>query len=73
MVGGTSVSAAFFTGVVVNVLASRKYKSKAVLTSSPGTGLLLQDSLYRLMSTNGGPTNSTVLNDVVDGFAGEGA
>ena len=25
------------------------------------------------MSTNGGPTNSTVLNDVVDGYAGEGS
>ncbi len=72
-VGGTAVSAAFFTGVVVNALASRKSKGMPMLTSSPGTGLLLQDSLYRLMSTNGGPTNSNVLNDVVDGFAGAGA
>jgi hypothetical protein len=27
---------------------------------------------YKLMSTNGGPTNSNVLNYVVDGTAGDG-
>jgi hypothetical protein len=73
MVGGTSVSTAFFTGVVAIANASRKAKNKPFLTSIPGQGVLLQDSLYRLMSTNGGPTNSTVLNDVVHGSAGYGA
>ncbi|MFZ4480980.1 MAG: S8 family serine peptidase, partial [Rhodoferax sp.] len=70
VVGGTSVAMAFFTGVVAIADASRKAKNKPLLTSIPGQGVLLQDSLYRLMSTNGGPTNSTVLNDVVGGHAG---
>ena len=73
MVGGTSVSTAFFTGVVAIANASRTAKNKPLLTSISGQGVLLQDSLYRLMSTYGGPTNSTVLNDVVDGSAGYGA
>lgn len=73
VVKGTSVSTAFFTGVVATAIASRKAQNKPLLTSIPGKGVLLQDSLYRLMSTNGGPTNSTVLNDVVEGYAGEGA
>lgn len=73
VVGGTSVSTAFFAGVVAIANASRIAQNKPSLTSIPGEGVLLQDSLYRLMSTNGGPTNSTVLNDVVDGSAGEGA
>jgi hypothetical protein len=73
VVGGTSVSTAFFTGVVADVVADRKANRKAALTSIPGKGVLLQDSLYKLMSTNGGPTNSTVLNDVVAGIAGEGS
>jgi subtilase family serine protease len=71
-VGGTAVSTAFFTGVVAIAVASRKAKNKPLLTSIPGNGVLLQESLYRLMSTNGGPTNSTVLNDVVAGSAGNG-
>lgn len=73
VVGGTSVSTAFFTGVVANVTTVRKSEGKSLLTSIPGKGVLLQDSLYKLMSTNGGPTNSTVLNDIVDGIAGEGS
>ena len=44
-----------------------------LLTSVTSQGVSLQDSLYNLMSTNGGPTNSTVLNDVVNGTAGEGS
>ena len=50
-------------------------KSKPALSSlgnSPSVSVSLQDSLYALMSTNGGPTHSTVLNDVVSGSAGEG-
>lgn len=70
VVGGTSVSTAFFAGVVAIANASRKAKNKPSLTSIPGKGVLLQDSLYKLLSTNGGPT---ILNDVVDGSAGEGA
>lgn len=73
VVGGTSLSTAFFTGVVAIANTSRKDQNKPSLTSIPGKGVLLQDSLYRLMSTNGGPTNSTVLNDIVDGYAGEDA
>lgn len=73
VVGGTSVSSAFFAGVVAIAMQSRNAQNKPSLTSIPGEGVLLQDSLYRLMSTNGGPTNSTVLNDVVDGYAGAGA
>jgi hypothetical protein len=73
VVGGTSVSSAFFAGVVAIAMQSRNAQNKPLLTSIPGQGVLLQDSLYRLMSTNGGPTNSTVLNDVVDGYAGAGA
>lgn len=74
VVGGTSVSTAFFAGVVAIANQARKNVKKPLLTSVPsGQGLLLQDSLYQLMSTNGGPSNSTVLNDVVNGYAGEGA
>jgi subtilase family serine protease len=70
VVGGTSVSTAFFTGVVAIADASRKAKGKPLLNSISGEGVLLQDSLYRLMSTYGGPTNSTVLNDVLHGTDG---
>lgn len=70
VVGGTSVATAFFTGVVAIADASRRAKNKPLLTSIPGQGVLLQDGLYRLLSTNGEPTNSTVLNDVVGGYAG---
>lgn len=73
VVGGTSVSTAFFAGVVALASTSRRFQNKPMLSSVPGKGLLLQNSLYQLMSTNGGPTNSTILNDVVDGVAGEGA
>jgi hypothetical protein len=70
VVGGTSVSTAFFTGVVAIAVASRKAKNKPLLTSISGQGVLLQDSLYKLLSTNGGGNNSTVLNDVRQGYAG---
>jgi len=73
VVGGTSVSTAFFTGVVASVNAVRKSQNLPLLTSVTGQGVSLQDSLYNLMSTNGGPTHSTVLNDVVDGIAGAGS
>jgi subtilisin family serine protease len=73
VVGGTSVSTAFFTGVVANVNSARKAQNLPLLTSVIGQGVSLQDSLYKLMSTNGGPTNSTVLHDVVNGIAGEGS
>jgi len=73
VVGGTSVSTAFFTGVVAMVNSARKAQNLPLLTSVAGQGVTLQDSLYKLMSTNGGPTNSTVLSDVVDGTAGAGS
>jgi hypothetical protein len=73
VVGGTSVSTAFFTGVVAIANSVRKSYGVPLLTSVTGQGVSLQDSLYKLMSTNGGPTNSTVLNDVVAGLAGEGS
>lgn len=72
VVGGTTVSTAYFAGVVAIANQFRKSLNKPMLTSSSGNGVTLQDSLYQLMSTHGGPTNSTVLNDVVDGTAGEG-
>jgi len=72
VVGGTTVSTAFFAGVVAIANQARKTQSKPMLTSISGSGATLQDSLYNLMSTHGGPTNSTILNDVVDGSAGEG-
>jgi len=73
VVGGASVSAAFFTGVVAIVNQARKSQNKPMLSSIHTSSGSLQSSLYRLMSTNGGPTNSTVLNDVVDGYSGEGS
>ncbi len=72
VVGGTSVSTAFFTGVVAMVNSARKDQNLRLLTSVTDQGVTLQDSLYKLMSTNGGPTKFTVLNDVVDGTAGDG-
>jgi hypothetical protein len=71
VVGGTTVSTAFFAGVVAIANQFRKNQNKPLLTSISGS-VTLQDSLYMLMSSNGGPTHSTVLNDVVDGTAGEG-
>jgi subtilase family serine protease len=73
VVGGTSVSTAFFTGVVAMVDSARKSQNLPLLTSVVGQSVLLQDSLYKLMSTNGGPTNSTILHDVVEGIASEGS
>jgi hypothetical protein len=73
VVGGTSVSTAFFTGVVAIANSTRKSHNLPLLTSVTGQGASLQGSLYKLMSTNGGPTNSTVLKDVVQGIAGEGS
>lgn len=72
VVGGNSVSTGFFTGVVAMVNYSRKYNHRLLLSSGATSSVSLQGSLYRLMSTNGGPTNSTVLHDVVAGFAGAG-
>ena len=73
VVGGNAVSTAFFTGVVAIADHFRKTAKKPMLTTSHTASKPLQRSLYGLMSTNGGPTNSTVLNDVVDGYAGEGS
>jgi len=70
VVGGTTVSTALFAGVVAVANQARKNQNRPMLNSI--SGLTLQDSLYKLVSTNGGPTNSTVLNDVVNGSAGEG-
>jgi len=73
VVGGTSVSTAFFTGFIAAVSQFSKGHNLPALTSAPGRCVLLQGSIYQLMSSNGRPTNSTVLNGVVDGIAGEGA
>ncbi|WP_394243773.1 hypothetical protein [Halopseudomonas laoshanensis] len=73
VVGGNSVSTSFFTGVVAIANQFRKSQSKPMLSSISTSSNPLQRSLYGLMSSNGGPTNSTVLNDVVDGYAGEGS
>lgn len=72
VVGGTSVSTGFFAGVVALVNASRKFNEKQLVTSNSTVSFSLQRSLYRLTYANGGPTNSTVLKDVVDGYAGYG-
>ena len=73
VVGGTSVSTGFFTGVAAMVNSSRKFNSRPLISSNSKSSLSFQHGLYRLMSTNGGPTNSTVLHDVVDGYAGSGS
>jgi len=72
VVGGTSVSTAFFTGVVALADTARRSQSKPLLSSTGASGTTLQDSLYKLMSTHGGPTSSTILHDVVTGSAGDG-
>jgi subtilase family serine protease len=69
LVGGTTVPMALFAGVVAMADQSRKSQNKPLLTSVSGSGVTLQDTLYKLVSTNGGPT---VLNDVTTGSAGEG-
>jgi hypothetical protein len=74
VMGGTAVSSALFAGIVTAAVSSRKQLDKSLLTSVPGgQGVMLQNSLYQLLSSHGGPTHSTILNDVVDGVAGEGA
>ena len=73
LVGGNTVSSAFFAGVVAIANQTRKAQSKPMLSSSTKAVGPLQSHLYNLMSTNGGPTNSTILNDVVRGYAGLGA
>ena len=73
LVGGNTVSSAFFAGVVAIANQARKAQSKPMLSSSTSAVGPLQSHLYNLMSTNGGPTNSTILNDVVRGYAGAGA
>ena len=73
VISGNAVSTAFFTGVVAIADHFRKTAKKPMLTTSHTASKPIQKSLYGLMSTNGGPTNSTVLNDVVDGYAGEGS
>lgn len=70
-VGGTAVSTMLFAGVVALADTSRRFQSKPMLSSTSGHPTL-QDSLYGLMSTHGGPTSSTILNDVVAGSAGDG-
>ncbi|MEH6563999.1 MAG: hypothetical protein V7756_01550 [Halopseudomonas sp.] len=73
VIGGTAVSSSFFTGVVAIANQLRKSQNKPMLSSVHTSSGSLQSGLYGLMSSNGGPTNSTVLNDVVDGYAGEGS
>lgn len=73
VVGGNSVSSAFFTGVVAIANQFRKSLSKPMLSSVHTSSGSLQSGLYGLMSSNGGPTNSTVLNDVVDGYVSYGS
>ncbi|PCC98284.1 hypothetical protein [Halopseudomonas pelagia] len=73
VIGGNAVSTAFFTGVVAIADQVRKGGTKPMLSTIHTSPNPLQRSLYGLMSTNGGPTNSTVLNDVVDGYSGEGS
>ena len=72
MVGGTSVSTAFFAGVVALADTVRRSQSKPMLTSTGATGTTLQDYLYKLVSSSGGPTSSAVLHDIVAGSAGDG-
>jgi len=72
-VGGNSVSTSFFTGVVAIANQFRKSLNKPMLSSISTSSRPLQSSLYELMSSNGGPTNSTVLNDVVDGYVSNGS
>jgi len=73
LVGGNTVSSAFFAGVVAIANQARKAQSKPMLTSAATDAKSLQSGLYKLMSTYGGPTNSTILHDVVQGYAGAGA
>lgn len=72
-VGGNSVSTAFFTGVVAIVNQFRKSVEKPMFSSVHTSSGSFQSGLYGLMSSNGGPTNSTVLNDVVDGYVRYGS
>ncbi|WP_339842580.1 hypothetical protein [uncultured Halopseudomonas sp.] len=73
VVGGNAVPTAFFTGAVAIANQFRKSANKPMLSSIHTSSKPLQKSLYALMPTNGGPSNSNVLNDVVDGYAGEGS
>jgi len=66
-VGGTSISAPFFAGIVSLANGARKLNAKPPLTSVAGRGAQLQPMLYELLSTNGGPERSTILHDIVSG------
>jgi subtilase family serine protease len=66
-VGGTSVSAPLFAGIIALANASRVKKHLPTFTSAIGSSYALQPYLYDLMSSNGGPNNSSVLYDVGGG------
>ena len=66
-VGGTSVSTPLFAGIISLANASRFSKKLPLLTSAIGAKSALQPYLYDLMSSYGGPNNSTVLYDVGSG------
>jgi len=68
VVGGTSIAAPFFAGVVSMANASRKRLQKPLFTSVANSPLSLQKSLYALLPTSGGPT---ILHDVVQGSSGD--
>lgn len=67
-VGGTSVSTPLFAGIISLANASRKKNNLPTFTSAIGGAYALQPYLYDLLSSNGGPDNSTILYDVGSGF-----
>lgn len=73
VVGGNAVPTAFFTGAVAIANQLRKSVNKPMLSSIQKSPTPIQKGLYALMPTSGGPSNSAVFNDVVDGYAGEGS
>lgn len=62
--GGTSVSAPLFAGIVSLANAARIKRHLQPFSSAIGSPVGLQPHLYDLLSSNGGPNNSTVLYDV---------
>jgi subtilase family serine protease len=70
--GGASVSTGLFTGIMALVMEARKAQNLPPLRQYPNTTPELHNALYQLMSSHGGPTNSTILNDVVTGSSSAG-
>ncbi|GAA3961980.1 S8 family serine peptidase [Allohahella marinimesophila] len=73
LIGGTSVSTAFFTSTVAIADQARKAVNKPMLNSIHTSPYSIQRGLYGLMPANGGPSSSAVLNDVEVGYAGGGS